>query len=272
MTDADRSASAAASVAASVAAPAAASVAASAKGAVISLGGAFMISRYAKAAAADQGFEGIWTSYFAGRCGALGAVDADVVSAALVFYPADVVRVGWEAAWASTDPARSATRYAQACHEWGRAKLDGFTGAGRLADLAGRVAAAGDVAGLPLFAAWRATEVPADDPARAALALQVLREHRGGLHGVAVLAQGLTPLQAILSGPGGQANAAFFGWRGPFQDVSGLREARAQAESRTDELAGRAYAALTDGESAELAGLLDKAVAHVAGRATLEGR
>jgi hypothetical protein len=195
-----------------------------------------------------------------------------VVSAALVFYPADVVRVGWEAAWASTDPARSAARYAQACHEWGQAKLADFEGAGRLADLAGTVAAGADVAGLPLFAAWRAAPVPADDPARAALALQVLREHRGGLHGVAVLAQGLTPLQAILAGPGGEPNATFFGWRGPFEDASALRAAKAAAEVVTDDLADRAYAVLGDAEQAELAELLDKAVAYVFDRATLDGR
>jgi hypothetical protein len=242
------------------------------KGAIVSLGGAFMISRYAKAAAIEQGLDGVWTSYFAGRCGALGAVDADVVSAALVFYPADVVRVGWEAAWASTDPARSAARYAQACHEWGRVKLADFEGAGRLADLAGTVAAGADVAGLPLFAAWRAVPVPADDPARAALALQVLREHRGGLHGVAVLAAGLRPLQAILAGPGGEPNATFFGWQGPFEDASGLQAARAAAEVVTDDLADHAYAVLGDGEQAELAELLDKAVAYVFDRATLDGR
>ena len=183
-----------------------------------------------------------------------------------------MVRVGWQGAWASTDPVRSAARYAQACHEWGRVKLADFDGAGRLAELAAVVAASADVAGLPLFAGWRAVAPPADDPARAALALQVLREHRGGLHGVAVLAQGLTPLQAILAGPGGEPNASFFGWQGPFEDVAGLREARAAAETLTDDLADRAYAVLDDAEQAELAALLDKAVAYAFGHATLDGR
>lgn len=241
------------------------------KGAVGSLGGAFMISRYAKAAATEQGLDGVWTSYFAGRCGVLGAVDADVVVAGLGFYPADVVRIGWEASWKSTSPARSGARYAQACHEWGRVKLAGLDGCGRIAELAGTVAAAADVAGLPLFAAWRAVPLPADDEARAAQAIHVLREHRGGLHAIAVLAAGLTPLQAILAGPGGEGNAAFFGWPGPYEDVSGLAATRAAAEVTTDTLADRAYAVLDDTEQAELADLLDKAVAHVWPRATLDG-
>jgi hypothetical protein len=243
----------------------------SVKGAVGSLGGAFMISRYAKAAAVEQGLGGVWTSYFAGRCGVLGDVDADVITAALAFYPADVVRIGWEGALLSTDPARSGARYAQACHEWGRVKLADFDGCARIADLAGTVAAAADVAGLPLFAAWRAVAVPADDEARATQAIHVLREHRGGLHAVAVLAAGLTPLQAILAGPGGEDNAAFFGWRGPYEDVSRLTGTRAAVEERTDEMADRAYAVLDDAEQSELADLLGKAVAHVFPRATLDG-
>ena len=242
------------------------------KVAVGSLGGAFMISRYAKAAAHDLQLAGAWTSYFAGRCGVLGAVHADVVTAALTFYPADVVTAGWDAARAATTPERSTARYTQACHEWGRAKLADFPDSGRLADLAHTVATAADVAGLPLFAGWRAVTRPGDDHARAAQALHVLREHRGGLHAIAVLAQGLTPLQAILAGPGGEANAAFFGWTPPFEDVSALREDRQAAEARTDTMADRAYAVLDDAEQGELAALLDKAFAHVFQRATLDGR
>jgi len=242
------------------------------KVAVGSLGGAFMISRYAKAAAQDQQLAGAWTSYFAGRCGVLGAVAADVVTAALTFYPADVVAAGWDAAWATTSPERSTARYAQACHEWGRAKLTDFPDTGRLADLAHTVAVAADVAGLPLFAGWRAVTRPADDPARAAQALHVLREHRGGLHAIAVLANGLTPLQAILAGPGGPANATFFGWAPPFEDVTALHQARQAAETCTDTMADRAYAVLDDAEQGELATLLDKAFAHVFERATLDRR
>ena len=239
------------------------------KAGVSSLGGAFMISRYAKAAADEQGFSGIWTSYFAGRCGLLGRVDADVVTAAVAFYPPDVVRIGWDGALAVTAPELSGARYVQACHEWGRVKLAGYSGAGRLAELAGVVAAAADVASLPLFAAWRAVPLPADDLARAAQALQVLREHRGGVHAVAVVAGGMTPLQAILSGVGGEGNAAFFGWTGPYEDVSALAEQRAAVERRTDAIAERAYGALGEAEQAELADLVDKAFAHVYGRATL---
>ena len=42
----------------------------------------------------------------------------------IAFYPPEVVRVGWEAALETVPDIRaSGLRYAQACHEWGRARL-----------------------------------------------------------------------------------------------------------------------------------------------------
>ena len=127
------------------------------------------------------------------------------------------------------------------------------------------------MAGLQLFAAWRALPPPTDDAARAAHALEVLREHRGGLHVAAVLAGGLTPLQAILAGPGGDANATFFGWKGPFEDAEPYRAARAGIERTTEAAAARAYEVLDDSELAELAQGLEMMAVHLAARATLGG-
>jgi hypothetical protein len=235
--------------------------AASLKGPVAVLGGGFMISRYAKAAATELGLAGIWSSYFAGRCGVLGSATPDVVTAALAFYPPDVVRAGWAEAMEVTSPEKAGARYTQACHEWGQARLAGFEGAERLAELAEHVAKAADVAGMSLFAAWRAQPSTAEPTGRATQAVHVLREHRGAAHAIAVVASGLTPLQAILAGPGGVANAEFFGWTGPFEDVSGLAERRARAEQVTDDIVAPAYAALSAAEQQELADLLGGAMA-----------
>ncbi len=237
-----------------------------------SLGGAFMISRYAKAAAAEQGFTGIWTSYLAGRVGVLGEVDADVVTAAIAFYPPDLVRGSWAAACATVPVRQAALRYAAACHAWGEARLGGFDGAGRLAELTLTVAREADVAGAPLFAAWRALPLPGSDEARAAHGLQLLREHRGAQHIAAVLSCGLTPLQAVLAGPGGEGNAVFFGWQPPFEDPTPYTAIREEAERRTELAAARPYAVLDDAELAELAALLETGSAHARERATLEKR
>ena len=69
------------------------------------LGGGFMMSRYAKSVAQENGFTNPWTSYLAGRCGVLGAVDADVVLAAVVFYhPATAACVLGRASGGGPDP------------------------------------------------------------------------------------------------------------------------------------------------------------------------
>ena len=229
--------------------------AAAVKDDVGALGGAFMISIEAKAAGKAAGLRGR-ELYFGGRCGVLGDVDADVVVAAAAFWPPEVVRPAWEAALAAGPAREQASAYANVCHAWGRRVLAGQRHLGRLAELLARVADAADVVGAPLFAGWRALPRPADPPARVAHLAHVLREQRGGLHAVAVLASGLTPLQAVVAGPRGAVNARFFGWPQPYPDPTAYRAARERAEALTDELVAPAYARLAPAEADELVELL----------------
>jgi hypothetical protein len=225
-----------------------------------SLGGGFMISRQAKAFAVDHGLRGR-PAYVLGRGSVLGDVDADVVTAAFGFWPADVVRESWDAGRAVLDVATARERYAEMCRGWGRDRLVGLSDPARLAELLSWVVDGCDVVGLPLFAGWRAVPLPTDDLGAATQQLHVLREHRGGLHLVSVLATGLTPLQAVLSGPGGTSNATFFGYDEPFEDISGLVTARSEAEALTDRLAAPAYDVLAHDERVELLTLLQEAAA-----------
>ena len=101
-----------------------------------------------------------------------------------------------------------------------------------------------------------------DGARRLAQLLHVLREHRGGLHLVAVVASGLTPHQAVLTGPGGPDNARFFGYQEPFEEVSHLIEVRAATEDLTDRLVAPAYDVLGHDERADLLALLQTAAAH----------
>ncbi|GGK72087.1 hypothetical protein Ppa06_30320 [Planomonospora parontospora subsp. parontospora] len=240
--------------------------AAAAKAAIGKLGGGFMISREAKAVSERAGLAGR-AMYFRGRCGVLGEVDADVVRSAVAFFPAGHVRANWEAG-RSLPVDKAVELYAEACHAWGRRRLGSFDGAARLAELLERVAAEAEVAGAPLFAGWRAVPLPDDAPARATQLMHVLRELRGGLHAVAVLAEGLTPLQAMLleshesplGDMPGEAMARFFEWPEPYP-VPGpeLAGARARAEELTDRLMAPAFAVLDEAESAELTDLLGEA-------------
>src|SRR5262245_66488532 len=106
------------------------------------LGGAFMISREAKAYSAEVGLAG-WSPYFGGRFGVLGDVDADVVVSAAGFFPVETVRDAWESG-AGLPPATAADRYALVAHDFGRRKLADFAEAARLAELLQLVVDGGD--------------------------------------------------------------------------------------------------------------------------------
>lgn len=239
-------------------------LAAAVKEQIGSLGGAFMISREAKAFSQETGLEG-WAPYLRGRCGVLGEVDADVVASAAGFFPVEVVRAAWNSGRPGVPADRAAHRYAQVCQDFGRRKLAGFGEADRLAELLDGVVADAGPVGAPLFAGWRAMPLPDDGPARVLQLAHVLRELRGGMHITAVLASGLTPLQAMLVGgsqiiPDGEASARYFGWTGPFPALSDeVRQGRFRAERLTDELVAPAFASLTEAAGAELVALLDRA-------------
>ena len=73
----------------------------------------------------------------------------------------------------------------------------------------------------------------------------------------------MTPLEALVSGPYGAANAQMFGWPQPYPDPEGLQEARARVDERTSLLAGRTFEVLDEGERDELVGLVRAVVEHV---------
>lgn len=219
------------------------------------LGGAWMFDEVTQARGTELGLS-TWSWYHCGRGGVLGDADAAAVVAAFGFFPPALQRKAWDKGRAVLPVGRVAEEYAAACADWGRRTFSGVAGAGRLADLLLAAAAAVEPAGLPVFAGWRVlvdrVATGADDPARLALGLQVMREHRGGCHLVAVVAEGVDPLQAVVSGRYGPPNAAFFGWPEPWPDPEAGREAMARAEALTDRLVRPALAALEADERAEL--------------------
>jgi hypothetical protein len=172
------------------------------------------------------------------------------------FFAPSLVHPAWGSALAAAPHGDLVAENTRPCAPWARRHLAGLPGVGRLAGPAGRVVDAADASVRALFAAWRALPSPA---ARAGLALLRLREHRGAGHLLAVAAGGLTPLEAILGGPG-PAKAAANGWHPPYPPAaSGASRRVAAAERRTDALVGTAYACLNAGERAELVALLQTA-------------
>ncbi|MGW5452507.1 SCO6745 family protein [Nocardia sp. NPDC003979] len=229
---------------------------------VLELGGAFMMSREARQFGTDVGVPGFHGPYTRGRGGVLGEVDADVVVGAFGFFEPECIRAAWKSV--PLPAAEAATGYLAACHEFGRRKLAGFDRPERLAELLGKVADAAEPTAVPLFAGWRAMSLPDDSRAAVLQLTHILRELRGGLHLVAVLAQGLTPLQAVLIAGSpiadGPTHAQRLGWTEPFEPITeDMRQRWAAAEKLTDELVSPFFAVLTEAESAELATLMGMA-------------
>ena len=218
------------------------------------LGGAWMFDPLTDARGAELGLT-TWSWYHCGRGGVLGDTDAAVVVAAFGFFPPALQAKAWERGRAVLPVAEVAREYALACAAWGERTFTEVAAAGRLADLLTTATDAAGVMGVPVFAGWRelARSLAVSSGAgRLALALQVAREHRGGLHLVAVAAAGVEPLQAVVSGRYGPPNASFFGWPEPWPDPAAAKDAMAAAEAVTDTLVAPAYAALDADERAEL--------------------
>jgi len=232
-------------------------------GPVLRTGSAFMLHRETLEEAGRHGYSNPFWFYFAGRGGVLGDCDADVVASAFAFFEPGFVRSMWEPAVEVHGAREAAHLYAQSIADWGRRHLQSLDGgekaAERFAELAGKLVTTADPAGMPLFAGWRAEPLPQDPLGKAMLVLQVMREWRGALHIIAVVSQGMTPLEAVLlNEAGGEMQAQFFGWKPPFPDCSDKMQQRARVEDATDEMCARVFEqALSPAERGELGHLAE---------------
>jgi hypothetical protein len=201
-----------------------------------------------------------WAYYVAGRGGVLGDdTRADTVSAALGLVAPDAVRAGWEAARKVGRAAVAAARLAE-CARWGDERLGDVPRIETLVGLAERVVVAADPVGMPLFAASRAMPVPdGGTGALAALLIHLIHEYRCGAMLLAARACGLSPVETVIAGPDGEAEAVTFGWHPPFPSRVTLVRRYAYAEAIADRIVGQAYATLSADERRELTALLGDA-------------
>jgi hypothetical protein len=219
--------------------------------AVSTIASHFMLDGRTYQRGAELGFQGL-DFYVTGRGGVLGDVDADVVSAAFTFFEPDGIRALWTQGRSVMPAAEAATHFASSCAAWAEDHVPDDLDAVRLAELAGQVVTAARPACAPLFAGWRAVDVPASPKAAAVRHLNALRELRNGLHGAAVVSAGLTPLEAVsVRSP---AMVALFGWSTPAA-TEGLEAAWDIAEEHTTRSMSHAYEVLDDKERDELADL-----------------
>ena len=224
--------------------------------AVAYLPAGFMLDGATYKRGGELGFDGV-DFYTAGRGGALGDVNGNVVAAAFIFFNPAAVVEQWDRTESVMARRQAAAAFAGCLETWAEGHLPEEVDYGRLAELLGRVAAGASPSAAPLFAAWRCMPEPNEPKALALHRLNVLRELRGAVHGGAVLAFGLEPLEAVLIKT--PFMAEIFGWAEPYPEVETRRGVWEQAEAATDHVMARAYSVLDTSELAELVDLAGRA-------------
>jgi hypothetical protein len=224
--------------------------------AVSSVGSHFMLHGGTYAKGAELGFQGL-DFYACGRGGVLGDVDADVVAAAFGFFEPTQVRTLWDQGRAVLPPQEAASRWAECCAAWAEAKVPDDLGPdlGRLGELLDAVVAQARPAGAPVFSGWRALPLPDPGKAQVIHQMNALRELRHGLHLAAVLAAGLSPLEALSHNH--PQMAPLFGWA-ELADTTTVGPRWEAAEDATTLAMAHAYEGLDDAERKELVTLVDR--------------
>jgi helix-turn-helix protein len=229
--------------------------------AVYELGSAYYFAPETLARGRELGLDG-FRFYFAGRGGVLGNVEAPVVASAFGYFEPRLLAKMWDSARGVIDPRDAARAHLDCAHRYGRARFAGAADPASRADAADAagldefcaaaeaVVQAVDPAGLALFAGYAAEPLPDDAAARAMQLVAVLRELRGSVHLLAVVASGLSPRTAhFLRRPD---DFALFGW--PDDAVPTVtdddRRAHAAADALTDRLLLPAYGVLDDAAAA----------------------
>ncbi|MFZ9421599.1 MAG: helix-turn-helix domain-containing protein, partial [Ilumatobacteraceae bacterium] len=119
--------------------------------------------------------------------------------------------------------------------------------------------------GLSLFAGLRSEPLPSDPVSRTYRLVTYLRELRGCLHINAVVAEGMSGIEAVLASDNGGFFAKIHGYQEPYPDVSHLADRRSRAEEITAQRMADVYdKALTAAERGEFAALTDELKSAVA--------
>jgi len=196
-------------------------------------GAAFYFNPDTLAQGEELGFDG-FRFYFLGRGGVLGDVEPAVVASAFGYFNTGMVATMWEAGKEIMPPREAAKTYLECAAKFGRGALGDASGLSQFNDAAEKLINSIDVSGLALFAGIAAEPLPDDAPGRAYRNICTLRELRGSVHLLAVVASGLVPAVAhTIRRP---EMAAAFGWD-PAPEIS-ERDSIAldAAEDLTDQL------------------------------------
>ncbi len=193
-----------------------------------------------------------------GRAGVMGSCTAEVAAAELAFHAPHHVVDAWDNLPDGLDHATVSDHYAGRVKAWGDEVISTFDPGRmeRLDSLGRRVIDAAPSCLGGLFAGWRALDPGDTVGERVAMTTQVLREMRGAAHINAIVACGLTPLDAVLASTNapprtGPEYAERMGFVGPFRDPEEVRADRLEAEALTARILEPFFATLDSAELAE---------------------
>ncbi len=219
---------------------------------IATLGSKFYFDPATLSKGKEAGLDG-FRLYMLGRGGVLGDVEPAVVHSAFGYFNPDLIANIWNSARATMAPRDGGRLYMECAASFGESKLSGVAGLGEFNAAADKVINAGlvDSSAQALFAAI-ASEPRSDAPAaRAYQNVTVLRELRGSLHLVAIIASGLsTEMAHRVRRP---EDVKMFGWDSEVEVTDTHRTKWEAAESLTDELMVPLYGVLNDSEAQALA-------------------
>ena len=225
--------------------------------------GVFMLHPETFAESVAAGYQNPLAGYVAGRAGVLGEATGATVAAVFAVFEPHSLAAMWDDGVAVRGAAGAAQVYWEQTAGFARKHLSGAAGLDRIAALGEKVIAETPIAGLPLFAGWRAMPLAEDAPARALQVMFVLRELRAGVHFNMLTVSGITPVEAHMLN-GGPQYASMFGWPEPFADGADKKDRYLQIEQTTNRRMAELLAAALDAvEAAELARLSTDALASL---------
>lgn len=230
------------------------------------------------AALSDAGYRGFWMGYFAQRSAPFGHAPAELTEATFFNFTRDRVHRALPSAWTFAPPAVALSARVEGSVAALTRISAGVDGIARLveaaADRALTAATGAPLSGLPLYAANRSLTPPTSSLARLWHACTLLREHRGDGHVATLVEAGIGGreshvLHALSAGMPPEmyrasrdfTPAEWAACTAALEDRGLAAEGRLteagqavkdKIEARTDDLAERAYAALSDDDLLDL--------------------
>lgn len=150
-------------------------------------------------AMAALGFSNYWDGYFAGRSAPLGRVPAEVVDAAFYNFGDGEVARHIPKVWDTTTPEAAHAAREQGCVAALRRILGDLVktpGLARAAELLAKASVSAPVEGRMMYAGLRSLPIPEEPVARLWHAANMVREHRGDGHIVALVSERIGGIEA----------------------------------------------------------------------------